>query len=328
MSLREPKHMEDLFQKRLLEHEVHEGRNLFPFIQQEIARKKRKKAFVKISYIAASLLIFSFIIVFLNREVTENPASPKLIASESSDRDTKKIEPASASDSKKTKEKVNILEGLPKLITKSNDDLNFKEVLLPDGSKVTLKLGAKLSYEGGFGKSNREVSLLGTAFFDVQRNEKIPFVVSSGNSKTTVLGTSFCINGSKEKDKIYVTSGLVEFSNIDGSRKVILEPGYKAMCSNGDLIEDVYDNNNFLAWKTGEMIFDEEKVQNVIPVLEGFFNKKIILENPSLLECSFSGNFNNPNLREFLSIFSLSLNLQYSIKGQEIIFTGKGCDNL
>jgi ferric-dicitrate binding protein FerR (iron transport regulator) len=68
---------------------------------------------------------------------------------------------------------------------------NNLQVILPDNSKVLLRKGATLEYPASFDKDTRSVDLSGEAFFEVQRNEQQPFVVSTANSKVKVLGTSF-----------------------------------------------------------------------------------------------------------------------------------------
>src|SRR5688572_6735329 len=48
---------------------------------------------------------------------------------------------------------------------------------LPDGSRVWLNAGSKLTFEKNFGESIREVTLTGEAFFDVVKNPAKPFVI-------------------------------------------------------------------------------------------------------------------------------------------------------
>lgn len=329
MSIREHNNIEDLLQSKLSEHEVHEGRNLFPYIQKEIARKKRQKVFLRVSYIAASLLILFTASLVINRTVLQEQEIKHLTGLEKTPSNTENKEQEKSFNINAEKEKDVRLISEPRWIAISNEGISgLKIITLPDGSEVTLKPAAKLFYLEGFGTSNRTLKFSGTAFFDVNRNENIPFVITTDNSKTTVLGTSFCIDASGKGDKIYVTSGLVEFSNKNSSQKVLLEAGEKGSSIGSEIAKGIFKSNNFLAWKTGEMVFDEDKIENVIPVLESFFNKKIILENPALKDCSFSGSFNDPQLNEFMAIFSLSLNIQYSITEEEVLLNGKGCDNL
>ena len=60
-------------------------------------------------------------------------------------------------------------------------------VTLPDGTQVWLNSGSKLEYPGSFGRSNRNVTLKGEAYFEVSKNKELPFRVSSGKIAIHVL---------------------------------------------------------------------------------------------------------------------------------------------
>ncbi|MEP7259280.1 MAG: FecR family protein, partial [Flavitalea sp.] len=102
---------------------------------------------------------------------------------------------------------------------------------LPDGTLVWLNGDSKLSYSnGGFGKDNREVILAGEAFFDVVKNEKIPFIIHTGPINITVKGTAFNVKA-YPKEKTIETSlvrGLIEITTEqDPERKILLKPNEK-----------------------------------------------------------------------------------------------------
>ncbi|GHT71859.1 hypothetical protein AGMMS50239_41190 [Bacteroidia bacterium] len=50
---------------------------------------------------------------------------------------------------------------------------------LPDGTLVWLNSGSKISYSQGFGVNDRKVELSGEGYFEVTRNEKLPFGVKT-----------------------------------------------------------------------------------------------------------------------------------------------------
>ena len=53
------------------------------------------------------------------------------------------------------------------------------ELILPDSTKVWLNAHSKLVYPLSFHKDTRSVELSGEAYFEVRRNEKVPFVVKT-----------------------------------------------------------------------------------------------------------------------------------------------------
>ncbi|PCJ26196.1 MAG: hypothetical protein COA97_06530 [Flavobacteriales bacterium] len=95
-----------------------------------------------------------------------------------------------------------------------------KIFILPDGTKIELKKNSTFEYPKNFSKNNRDAVLIGEANFDVTPDSKRPFTIVAGNTKTTVLGTSFNINTRNEDSQVIVEvfSGKVEFSSfINGS---------------------------------------------------------------------------------------------------------------
>ena len=86
---------------------------------------------------------------------------------------------------------------------------------LPDNSIVYLNANSKLEYPQNFNKTNRRVSLLGEAYFDVKKDSG-QFVVACENTIIRGKGTTFNVK-SRTPDKeveVIVASGSVEFSGI------------------------------------------------------------------------------------------------------------------
>ncbi|NJK95371.1 MAG: FecR domain-containing protein, partial [Bacteroidales bacterium] len=86
-------------------------------------------------------------------------------------------------------------------------------IFLPDGTSVWLNAESSLKFSQSFGKNQRDIILSGEAFFDVVRNEKIPFVVKAKNTIVKVLGTSFNI-------KAYPDENFVETTVVRGKVQV------------------------------------------------------------------------------------------------------------
>ena len=75
----------------------------------------------------------------------------------------------------------------------------MREIILEDGSKITLNGSSKLIYPKSFEKSaTREVTLIGEAYFDVARNEQKPFLIHTPRMEIRVLGTAFNVRDYQE----------------------------------------------------------------------------------------------------------------------------------
>jgi ferric-dicitrate binding protein FerR (iron transport regulator) len=115
-----------------------------------------------------------------------------------------------------------------KMIVATNNDQRNVEVSLPDGSKVFLNRNSELSYRSNSGKTTRNVSLKGEAFFEIVRNESKPFIIDAGKANIKVLGTSFNVitNNSNNVVEVFVKTGSVMLSDSSGAQNLILESGF------------------------------------------------------------------------------------------------------
>jgi len=95
-------------------------------------------------------------------------------------------------------------------------------VELPDNSIIHLNKNSTISYAEDFVNIERNVNLIGEAFFEIEADSLHPFVVIAGSTKTSVLGTKFNIKAYEKEDNIEVAviEGKVAFSN--SNEKVVL----------------------------------------------------------------------------------------------------------
>ncbi len=202
--------------------------------------------------------------------------------------------------------------------------------MLPDGSTVTLNRGAVLEYPSRFKKGNRQVSLAGEAYFEVKHDETKPFVISSGEVRIEVLGTSFYVNTDKGPGKLEVilNSGSVKISfSDDPGNGVVLTPGEKAEVDKRSrkITSDVNADENYLSWKTGRMVFNNTPLIEIIRVLQKDYHAHIELGNPMLAQCLVTATFENQSMEAVLNVLKATLNINISYSGQTIILTGESC---
>lgn len=157
-----------------------------------------------------------------------------------------------------------------------------KPLTLPDGSQVVLRKGATLSYPETFSGREREVSLTGEAWFEVQHDAAHPFRIQTSRATLEVLGTSFTISTTNLQDELVVSTGKVLFSNktATGEKHIILPHQYSKLDTNGFDIKPL-NNPNFLSWKTGILIFDNTPIDQVATTLSNHYN--LFIKPDSLL---------------------------------------------
>jgi len=188
----------------------------------------------------------------------------------------------------------------PQSLTVTGSGSTINEVILPDGSVVTLNVGATLTYGPGFGKTAREVVLQGDAFFNVVHHTDIPFVIFTGNSTITVTGTQFSVRQDDASVEVSVYSGTVILAGADLSGPKVKiaanQSGYSSGFSQPVLEENIPVNT--LSWKTGHLLFDETPLDSALIDIARHFRKELSIQTELTEE--ITAEFQNQPLHEIL----------------------------
>jgi transmembrane sensor len=205
------------------------------------------------------------------------------------------------------------------------------ETTLPDGSTISLNKGSSISYPEEFSENIRLVELNGEAHFDVAHNPDKPFIVSAGDLRVEVLGTKFYINTNApgEKVQVILIEGSVAAYYKDTPRdKTILKPGEEAefMPATKKISTTTQYEKYFMVWKTRNMNFENEKLDQVINTISRAYNQKITLVNPATGNCRLTAAFETQTLESVLKVLESTLDLKVTKRGNEILVDGKACE--
>lgn len=149
-----------------------------------------------------------------------------------------------------------------------NTTIKVKTILLPDSSKIELSPNSKISYANNFVK-NRKIEMEGEAYFKVKKDKEHPFQVVCNETTTTVLGTSFTIKESNQKEvTVALYEGSVQMSVKNNNNKWILKPGEKFTYANN--IVSVAEFDRF-------MDFENQKLNVVTHYIESNYGYKVII---------------------------------------------------
>lgn len=165
------------------------------------------------------------------------------------------------------------------------------KVVLSDSSVVWLNARSGMHYPVTFNKQNREVSIEGEAYFEVQHDPKRPFIVHAGGNSIRVLGTIFNINTSDPTVGVQTTllSGSVEVQNKSGDC-VILRPSQQANSLNQGTIDiKEVDVSTVTDWKTGLFVYKQERLDVIMKDLERWYDIDVDYEKEKLKELRFTG---------------------------------------
>ena len=240
-------------------------------------------------------------------------------------------------------------QAISSIVTKNG---NRTKIVLPDGSQVWLNAGSNLDYHNSvFNKDLREVTLNGEAYFDVTKNAEKPFIIHTKKMDVKVIGTAFnirsysyektaeasLIRGSIEvtlkdrKDQIITLKPNEKISiATDEPKQQVSKPGKTTAVKNDVkpipqiIVKELKQNptNNIIAeiaWTQNKLYFEDENLENIGPMLESWFGKKVEITNVSLKNLRYYGNFENETMEEVLSYLKLSKPFNFKIEPDSVV---------
>jgi len=174
----------------------------------------------------------------------------------------------------------------------TNLEQEYKEIILSDGSSVTLNENSSISFlENHMDNSQRYLRLTGEGFFRIKKNRAKPFIVKTNGLTTEVVGTEFNVKVQHGETVVTVSEGLV---------KVYSEK-----------------NDSLYVKPNNQVVFDH-------------LNEKLLLSdvNPALFTYWFQDDIvlKNIGIEEFLKVISSVYKIDRSqfvknIKKEETLFT-------
>ena len=160
---------------------------------------------------------------------------------------------------------------------------------LADGTLVCLNAGSKLRFPVQFSGITRKVELEGEGYFQVARNEEMPFVVSASGVNITVLGTEFNVNTCrKQKVQTVLVKGSVQVEN-GGKREVVLRPGELAETVGTQIRVTQVNVRKYTAWREGVFYFEEAELEEIMTELADWYCVQAVFTDQTVRTRKFSG---------------------------------------
>lgn len=218
-----------------------------------------------------------------------------------------------------------------------------KSFQFPDGTQVILNAGSELYLNEQYAKNTREVFLKGEAFFEVQHNAQVPFIVHTASMDVKALGTAFNVKSYNNEGKTEATlvRGLVEVTlKKDNNRKLLLHPDEKVMWKEGKInngagsshavtvsnleVKPVKKNDNGdvkeIAWVQNNLAFEDEAFEEIAYQLNRWYNVNIQFESNDIKQYHFTATFKQEKIERVLDILKASKKFNYHInEGQNIL---------
>lgn len=219
-----------------------------------------------------------------------------------------------------------------------------KSFQFPDGTQVILNAGSEMYLNERYAQNTREVFLKGEAFFEVQHNAAVPFIVHTSSMDVKALGTAFNVKSynNESRTETVLVRGLVEVTlKKDNNRKLLLHPDEKVLWTEsktGDegasnaaaaanpeqaLVKPVKKsedgNMKELAWVQNNLAFEDEPFEEIAFQLNRWYNVNIRFESSDIKQYHFTATFKKEKIEQVLEILRASKRFNYRFEGEQNI---------
>lgn len=210
-----------------------------------------------------------------------------------------------------------------------------KSITLADGSRIQMNAQSTLSFPERFTGDTREIALTGEAYFEVAKDPSRPFIITTADVTTTVVGTAFNIHAYAQEDiDVTVTEGKVKVAHLvtnvrGGKEQLILQPGEQALFSMQDssLSKQKVDVAYYTNWQLAEFNFDLIPFNQVLQVLARAYHTKIdVTTLPAQEPCLIKARLpNNDGLEPMLIRLQKLVDFDYTFQNNILKIHNKGC---
>lgn len=196
-------------------------------------------------------------------------------------------------------------------------------LVLSDNSSIWLNSNTIFRYPSKFSKKQKEVYLDGEAYFEVSSDKKNPFIINTTQGKVKVTGTKFNLSAYSKYDKFETSlfSGEVSIElNSTPEETIKISPTQKATASNGSLLVAKIDDYDEFLWRKGLIAFNNKQLDDILFVLEQYFDIKIQIDDTALSKNTYTGKFRQADGIDYaLRVLQKSIHFTYERDNEEQI---------
>lgn len=215
-----------------------------------------------------------------------------------------------------------------------NEGDSARSVPLPDGSRVTLTPGSRISFSAQANGPKREVYLSGEAFFDVQKDPARPFFVYADELTTRVLGTSFTVRAFEKENTatVQVRTGSVSVvaRAPRKTQSVILAPNQQASFFRKE------EKLSMGLVKTplpvipqaalARFTFNNAPVSVIFDSLGKAYGIDIVYDREAVAACRLTSSVQEESLFEMLGVICEAIEADYQVIGGKIRISEPNCN--
>lgn len=220
-----------------------------------------------------------------------------------------------------------------------------KKLVLPDGSTVWVNAESQITYSKDFGKTDRDVFLVGEAYFDIAKTDtEIPFLVKTDKFTIRDVGTVFNVKAYPDDEvfettvvegKVSVEGKLTQGSDLES--KVFLDAnqvlkintdenkpsGNKAGIQAAEPVKvmQIADSQieQYNGWKDDFLIFQGDTFEDITKILERRYDVEIVFGDEELKSYQYTGTFKNiENISTVFEVIKENTPIDYNTEGKRI----------
>jgi transmembrane sensor len=197
----------------------------------------------------------------------------------------------------------------------TTDVAEVREVVLPDGSMVTL--GAAMALEVEFSARARRVKVGdGEAYFKVAHDAARPFFVGTRGATVRVVGTEFEVKSSEAAVRVTVSRGIVEVTERPKLASLDLRPTALRLVAGQEVVVDqasdrkpqiVMASDAPAPWRDGFLSYDDVPLSEVVADANRYSRTAVHLADVSLGDLRVTGSYPMGQLDQMLASLDAAL---------------------
>lgn len=192
---------------------------------------------------------------------------------------------------------------------------------LPDGTRVHLNGNSQLSYPLAFTGDQREVALVGEAYFIVAKDKEHPFIVHTAKGDVKEYGTEFNVNTQGDKTCVVLVKGSISV-RAEGGKEQMMTPGDKAELAMQGVTMSRVDVAPYVAWNTGHFSFEDCRLDELMLVVARWYGLQVVFTSEQLRTVRFTGSLSRyESIENTLEVIGAIANVKVEQQDTRIIIS-------
>lgn len=192
---------------------------------------------------------------------------------------------------------------------------------LPDGTRVHLNGNSRLSYPLAFTGDQREVALVGEAYFIVAKDKEHPFIVHTAKGDVKEYGTEFNVNTQGDKTCVVLVKGSISV-RAEGGKEQMMTPGDKAELAMQGVTMSRVDVAPYVAWNTGHFSFEDCELDELMQVVARWYGLHVVFTSDQLRTVRFTGSLSRyESIENTLEVIGAIANVKVEQQDTRIIIS-------